>query len=254
MIYLYGLLQTGFPGPTAIAETLTGVTGPIQTQALPQGILVYGPHDGSEILAKRRFMLAHARVLEAFLQAGTVLPMRFGMISESVEEVAELLTAQAELVTEQMSKLGGLVEIGLRIDFDKDTALAQQLERWDVLKTERDRLLVQSRGDHFRQAEFGRKLGDALDRHRTDAQHQVVKSLSDRVKDMVVRAPEHDVQVLSADVLIARGTEDELTENVTEILNGVDFGGGAEPQIKLIGPEPPYNFVRLSLAQAGAAG
>lgn len=253
MIYLYGLLHPDFANAEDISSDLAGVTGAVLTARLPEGILVYGPHDGAEILAKRRFLLAHARVLETFLQVDTVLPMRFGMIAEDVAEVAGFLNAQSASVAEQMSKLGGLVEVGLRVTFDKDAALEQQLDRWNGLKEERDRLMVQTRGGHFQQAEFGRKLGDALDRHRTDAQHLMVKALGARVRDMVVRAPESDVQVLSADVLIARGTEDALTKEVTDILNDIDFGGGSEPQIKLIGPEPPYNFVRLSLAQTEAA-
>jgi hypothetical protein len=253
MIYLYGLLSPDTEGTSALAAGLDGVTGPVQLEPLPQGHLIYGHHDGSEILAKRRFLLAHARVLERFLEAGTVLPMRFGMMAADLGEVARMLVGQETDIADQLTRLKGLVEFGVRVSYDRSRALAHQLDRHEALALERAQLLARGSGHHFEQAEFGRRLADALDRHRTDAQHTVVKALKEHVVDMVIRAPEEDVQVLAADLLVPKGSEADLERTLTNVLTATDFGGGGAPQIRLIGPEPPYNFVRMTLTEPAEA-
>lgn len=245
MIYLYGLLDPSAELP--LLEDMIGVTGEVLVTRLPEGYLIYGPHDGSEIMAKRRFLLAHARVLEDIQTRGTVLPMRFGMSADSVEAVSCLISERAGLISERMSRLDGLVELGLRISYDRDAALDQQLSRHPELARERDRLMGTGRSRQFDQAEFGRKLGEALDRHRTDAQRALLSELKAYVSDFVLRTPEDDVQALAADVLIASDALDGFAENLLDICKRNDFGGGSEPHIKLVGPVPAYNFVRLSL-------
>ncbi|MEM7520417.1 MAG: GvpL/GvpF family gas vesicle protein [Pseudomonadota bacterium] len=253
MIYLYGLLEPDTDADCSVIEGIGGVTGPVQTATLPQGILVFGPHDGSEILAKRRYLLAHARVLEAILALGTVLPMRFGMMSADVTEIEALFAAQAALIEAQQVKLRNAVEMGLRIEFEREPALAQTLTHHGALTAERDRLMQQKGVSHFLHAEFGRKLSEALERHRTDAQRDVIRALKPHVRDIMVRAPDSDVQVLSAHVLIHRDDEGALADAVSKALQSLDFGGASEPLIKLVGPEPPYHFVNLSLVPSQAA-
>lgn len=246
MIYLYGLLDS--ENGKTVPEGVSGVTGDVETAFLPQGHLIYGRHDGVEIPAKRRNLLAHARVLETFQTLGTVLPMRFGMIAASIEEAASLIAEQSDTIREQMTRLNGLVELGLRVSFDRDTALAHQLERYPELARERTRLQASTRHGHFDHAEFGRKLGEALDRHRTDTQRKLLSALKPHVRDLVLRAPEHDSQVLAADILISASAQEDFAEKVMAFANECGFGGGSEAFIKIVGPVPAYNFVRLSLA------
>ncbi len=247
MIYLYGLLDPMAELGDTVAETLTGVTGPIEVTRLPEGYLFYGPHDGSEILAKRRNLLAHARALEAMIGLGTVLPMRFGMFAATVAEVAEMLRGQSDQIAAQIAKLRGLVEVGVRISFDRKDALNAMVEEAPALKAERERLLRARRGGHFEQAEFGRRLAEALERRRTNVQKELLAGLAPLVSDHVLRVPEDDAQVISADVLIDEHAQADFSQAIARLADACGFAPGSEPQIRLVGPVPPYNFVRLFL-------
>lgn len=246
MIYLYGLVDPATRDPSYGLEGLVGVTGPVLCASFKAGHLLYGAHDASPILAKRRFLLAHTRVLEVVSEKTTVLPMRFGMLAEDVTEVAELVTQQADAIEVQFARLNGMVEYGVRLSFPSKPALAHELGRHPVLVAERDRL---ARGSgHFERAEFGEKLGAALERHRTDLQHNIVAALRRRGIDLVLRAPESEYQVLNAYVLLRAEEEAAFPNLVAELAAALDFAPGADPQIELVGPAPLYNFVQLNLA------
>ncbi|MEO1238054.1 MAG: GvpL/GvpF family gas vesicle protein [Pseudomonadota bacterium] len=248
MIYLYGLMHPKVRDPAEAVSTVEGVTGPVDCQTLDAGHLVYGPHDGSEIRAKRRFLLAHARVLETAATSGTVLPMRFGMLADNLADVAELVLAQSDNIAQHFERLDGTMEFGVRIAFSGDDALAHELKRHPDLLAERDRL---ARGSgHFQHAEFGRKLGEALERHRTDLQRKLIAALKDDVVDLVVRPPETEFQVLNAHILIKSDAEGDVPAKLDALARSLDFAPGTEPRIELVGPAPLYNFVSLNLADA----
>lgn len=247
MIYLYGVLDPAAQPDPAALDGLAGVTGPAGIATLPVGHLIHGPHDGGEILAKRRNLLAHTRVLEALLPQGTLLPMRFGMVAADLVAVAEMLEARRARLAEEFARLGGQVEVGLRLSFDRTAALACLLDAAPDLRAERDRLLGRARGAHFEQAELGRRLAERLERRRTEAQSTLARRLAPYLTDSVLRAPEEDVQVLALDALLPATEERRFAETVAQAAAECGFAPGAEPRIRLIGPVPPFSFVRLSL-------
>lgn len=253
MIYLYGLLHPEASGAAERAADLQGVTGKVEVADLPSCQLIYGTLEGDDILPKRRFLLAHAHVLEKFLELGTLLPMRFGMVADSLEAVEEILDGQSAQIGAQFGELAGLVELGLRVTYDRDQALKHQLARHANLAAEYERIKAAPRAHQFEQAEFGRRLGEALDRHRTEVQHKLVAALKPHIRDCSVRVPEEEAQVLAADILVARDQEDDIVSILGEILPALDFGGGSEPNIRLIGPEPPFSFVQITLIGAREA-
>ena len=249
MIYLYGLLDPQAQVDLSDFDCPAGVTGPNEIETLEYGHLIYGHHDGGEILAKRRFLLVHARVLEPFQNLGCVLPMPFGMLAESIGEVAQLVQRQSSLIGPEFDRLRCLVAYGVRISFDRKVALNEQLERHPELQRESARLHSARRKNQMQQAEFGRRLGARLDEHRTETQRSLSNKLRAFVSDMVLRAPDDDAQVIAADLLIESHQVGTLENDLLALAGACGFGGGSEPSIRLVGPVPPYSFVRLSLAK-----
>lgn len=250
MIYLYGLLHPDAALSAASLDTLAGVTGPIKARQLPEGWLLYGDAETDDILPKRRVLLAHTRVLEAVLQHGTVLPMRFGMFAASLDEVARLVAARAKDITASFNRLQGQVEFGLRISFPRDPALAATLSDAPRLQAERDRLSRYSKPPQFDVAEFGRRLAEALDLRRAEVQKALVSALAPDWTEYVLKSPDSDVQVLAADVLIPAADQATLAHRAEAAASQLAaFAEGHEPEVRLVGPVPAYSFVRLSLAE-----
>jgi len=246
MIYLYGIMDPGAPDPGASLSRVHGVTGAVHVRSLSAGHLIFGEHEGEQILAKRRSLLAHARVLEAASAEATVLPMRFGLLSKDLDEATGLIADQEAAISAQFDRLAGLVEFGLRVTFPERAAIPHTLSKHHALAVERDRLA--SGSSRMQKAEFGRTLGEALERERTDAQRMLLADLKSVVVDHVLRPPETEFQVLNAHILLRQQDEAAFPERLAELAAKLDFAPAAEPVVSLVGPAPLYNFVRLTLS------
>jgi hypothetical protein len=245
MIYLYALLDSATPPPT---EDLTGVTGIVEATRMGRGWLIHSPAEDDQILPKRRQLLAHARVQEALMPEGTVLPMRFGIFADDLPQITRLFDQRADEIAERFDALAGRAEVGLRIGFPRDAALAATLAADSRLRQDHNRLSGLSRPPHFEVAEFGRRLADSLDQRRGAAQKRLISALRGQWEDYVLKAPDSDVEVLSVECLVASDSIDAVARRAQDEAAALsDFAGGAEPMIQIVGPVPAFHFVELAL-------
>lgn len=248
MIYLYGLIETLQPQLAVDLADVPGLQAPLQTHAIGPWTLVFSEHDSAEILPKRRLLLAHTRVLEALLAYGTVLPARFGLVASGLASVDAMITAKASVLTTEFARVHGCFELGIRIRFPRQPALAATLAEDTGLARMRDQLAKLGPEAHFALAEFGGKLADRLDRRRGAAQQQVLRTLVPLCRSHVLRKPEDDTEVLRAEFLIPAQDHHSFVAAVESAALASTFAPGCDPDIQVIGPVPMYNFVRLSLA------
>ena len=252
MIYLYGLCENR--PPDGLMADLRGVTGAVSASETAVGWLVHGPSDGEELLPKRRYLLDHTKVLEAIGGYGTVLPMRFGMVADSPDDFANMVLQNRAEIEENFARLAGKIELGLRVEFARDPALAAALNADPELARTHAALSEMKRAPHFEAAEFGRKLAEAMDRRRSTAQKQLLSALQPDLSDYRIRTPESDVQVLAVDVLIPQQSSALIAQRLEIASKEVSgFADGAEPHIRIIGPVPAFSFVDLTLTAAKVA-
>ena len=226
--YLYGLLAPPARGTLAqmqaAAAGVTSLGGPVALSAVEGMLLVHCPCDLAEISQTRRNMLAHTRMLEALMPLATCLPVRFGVIAQDLAEVARMIHERRAELVGHAQRLLDHVEIGLRVRFPRDRALAQLMAETPDFVAERDRLMGQGAGAHFARADFGRRLAEALDARRTRDQKRLLAALRPHVRDHVLRAPEEDVEVLRAEFLIPAAGVDAFVRR-RMLWNGwPDFG------------------------------
>ncbi|MEM8539120.1 MAG: GvpL/GvpF family gas vesicle protein, partial [Pseudomonadota bacterium] len=246
MIYLYGLVDAD---TTTVAQALDGYQGlqaPVAVAQAGAWAIVHSAQDAEEILPKRRLMLAHTRVVEQMLTAGPVLPARFGLVAQDLEQTCALVAARQEDITAAFAKIRGAVEVGVRIRFPRDAALAATLAADPALAAERDRLQSAGVEAHYAMAGFGGKLAEQLDRRRGAAQRALLSDLVPRAADHLLRAPEDDTEVLRAEFLIAENRLAEFEAAVQAAAMALAFAADAEPTIQIVGPVPAYNFIQLN--------
>ena len=247
MIYLYGLYEGAADNLHAAVCDLNGLQGALEIVTVGAWSLVFSDHDEEEVLPKRRNMLAHTQVLERMISVGSVLPARFGLVAETSTHAVELITAQSSLVAAEFDRIRDHVELGVRISFDRATALEATLRSDKALQAERDALTQKGAEAHYAIADFGGRLADHLDRRRGMAQRAMLEALKPHVQDHVLRKPEEDTEVLRAEYLLKAEEQDAFVACVDAAAKALDFAPGADADIKIIGPVPMYNFVRLSL-------
>lgn len=247
MIYLYGLMSDGPGAPYPSLRGIDGVTGPVETAITPFGVLVFGRTETSEFAPKRRYLMTHARVLEACQSMGDLLPMRFGMVARDQDQIVRTLHLNAAEIEAQFGRVSGRVEFGVKISFPRDAALQAAIAADAGLSLEHRRLSAMARAPHFAVAEFGRRLAEALERRRTDAQKAILPGVATLCADHVLARPEDDVQVLHLHALAPRHMADDLARAAETEARASGFAPSTDPHVRLIGPEPPFNFVHVAL-------
>jgi len=120
--YVYGIVETSAKPPAArgIADA------PLRLISGETACALVSELTAEELRLGREEMLAHARVLEEALANGTVLPMRFGVLMESPDEVKErLLDDHSSELTEQLERFQDHVEMNVRGVYVEETLMRE---------------------------------------------------------------------------------------------------------------------------------
>src|SRR5207249_10219763 len=73
----------------------------------------------------RENVLAHERVNETVMREHTVIPMSFGTIFKTREDIVELLRSAAEAFGDVLNKMLNKLEFGLKVMWDRDQAIRE---------------------------------------------------------------------------------------------------------------------------------
>ena len=112
--YVYGITRGSHPLP------LAGLAG-VGDQAQPLRVLRHGgdlaavvSDAPANLRAKRRDLETHEGVLEGLCAAGTVLPMRFGLVAADDDAVIAELATGAPRYRELLARLDGKAELNVK--------------------------------------------------------------------------------------------------------------------------------------------
>jgi len=250
--YLYGLVNRPDLAAALAGHPVEGLGGTVGALQSGDISLALTPCDTAEILPKRRSMKQHLGVLEQLMSFGTVLPFRFGHVTPDPQRILGLIETSADAIRRSFAAVAGHAELGVRIDYDRDMALAATLATDHALRTRRDHLNARGGGARMEQIELGRRAAEALDARRGAAQRHILKQLIPLARDHVLQAPEQDTQVLKAAFLVAESGQDAFSAALEVAALECSFAPGGTPKLALVGPVPPFNFVSFSLETAGA--
>ena len=91
------------------------------------------------VRAERRHIAATQRVLAALNAKFDLLPMAFGTVTKSEDDLRRFLDDNRDTLTSQLQRVSGTVEMGLRLSLEVPDPIAYLVERTPALKTARDR-------------------------------------------------------------------------------------------------------------------
>ena len=196
----------------------------------------------------RENVLAHERVNETVMRDHTVIPMSFGTIFKTREDILELLRSAYEAFTDVLNKMADKLEFGLKVLWDRDEmvrAIEQEDEDIHRLKTE---ISSQKGSTYFARMQYGRLIDGALQQRL----ERYVTELLQRLRDVSVASRVNraigDKMIMNAAFLVQRNQEAAFDRRIKEIASRFE-----KLTFKYTGPWPPYNFVniRLKLERAG---
>ncbi len=241
--YVYGIIETRQPvtfGKMGIGDA---------------GEMVYTVHynDIAAVLSKtnvyifdptRENALAHEHVIETVMKAYTIIPMSFGTVFRTDDDIKEVLRSIYISLKDVLKQMAGKVEFGLKVNWDRNQVI-EELKREDE---EIHRFNQEITRKHLQSTYLARmQLGRMIDKALVERSAQYVREIYDSLRGVCVASrdnkPIGDKMILNAAFLIDREREADFDQAVNHIARRF----GDRLAFKYTGPWPPYNFVNIRL-------
>jgi hypothetical protein len=187
-------------------------------------------------------VLAHQRVNETVMREHTVLPMSFGTMFKTRDDVTAFLRSAYRAFSDVLDKMENKLEFGLKVLWDREAVIREIEEEDEDIHRLKSEIAAQKGSTYFARMQYGRLIDGALQAKS----ERYVGEIFDRLRDVSVAArsnkPIGDRMILNAAFLVTRDREDEFDARVRAL-------GAAHDKLtfKYTGPWPPYNFVNIRL-------
>ncbi len=190
----------------------------------------------------RENVLAHERVNETVMREYTVIPMSFGTIFKTREDIVELLRSAAEAFGDVLNKMQNKLEFGLKVLWDRDQAIREvEADDEDISRLKKE-ISSQKGPTYFARMQYGRLIDSALHARSERYVADILEQLREVSVASRINKPIGDKMIMNAAFLISRDQEAAFDTKVKSIAGRFD-----KLTFKYTGPWPPYNFVNIRL-------
>ncbi|HEV8254860.1 MAG TPA: GvpL/GvpF family gas vesicle protein [Vicinamibacteria bacterium] len=192
--------------------------------------------------ATRENVLAHERVNETVMHEHTVIPMSFGTVFKTRDDIVELLRGAYEAFKDVLTKMEDKLEFGLKVLWDRDLVVRQLEDEDEDVRRLKTEISSQKGSTYFARMQYGRLVDAALEARSERYVREIFEEL--RPVSVASRAnkPIGDKMIMNAAFLVLRDKEAAFDAKVKQIGQKHD-----ELTFKYTGPWPPYNFVNIRL-------
>jgi len=191
-------------------------------------------HEGP-VEATRRNLLAHADVVESLHEEAVVLPARFGYALESRDEALELLALPE--IEELLERHEQTCELTLRGKYEE--AVLAEVGAGLLPLREAYRAVPSVEAG----IALGEAVGEGLAARRERDAAIVLETLGPLVLDVVKSEPAGELAAFDLALL----TERDRVAAIEKLLEELTARLSPPLHFKLVGPLPPYSFVRLAM-------
>jgi hypothetical protein len=190
----------------------------------------------------RANVLAHERVNETVMRDHTVIPMSFGTVFKTRDDIQELLRSAYEAFKDVLVKMEDKLEFGLKVLWDRDLIIKELETENEDIRRLKGEITSQKGSTYFARMQYGRLVDAALQSRSERYVHEIFEAL--RPVSVASRAnrPIGDRMIMNAAFLVRRDREADFDAIVKQIGSHHD-----KLTFKYTGPWPPYNFVNIRL-------
>ena len=173
-------------------------------------IVIYDP--------TRENVLAHEFVNETVMREFTVIPMSFGTVFRSEEDVGELLRSTYDAFTDVLEKMRDKIEFGVQIRWDRDRVVESIEGENDEIRRLKDEITRNAASStYFARMQLGRLIEGALEELRG----RYVAAVHDELRKLSVASRSNKVigdrMILNAAFLVNRSEEKAFDDAVKEL-------------------------------------
>jgi hypothetical protein len=241
--YVYGIIEAnesmtfGKTGIGGTGETVYSVHhGDVAAVVSKTSVFIFDP--------TRENALAHEHVIETVMKTNTIIPMSFGTVFRTDDDIRQVLKSIYPSLKDVLKQMSGKLEFGLKVTWDRD-AVIEELKRDNE---EIHRFHIELTKKHLQSTYFARmQLGRMIDKALAERSAEYVRAIYEALRGVCVASRDNkvigDKMIMNAAFLIDRERETDFDAAVNKI--AAKFSDRLN--FKYTGPWPPYNFVNIRL-------
>ncbi len=196
------------------------------------------------IRPERKNLAAHHGVVKRLLEDTTVLPVAFGTIADSPQAVREILKKNSGAFVEQLDRVRGKVEMGLRVTWDVPNIFEYIVNRHPELAALRDEVMGKQRGPSQEgKIEVGRLFDRLLTQEKERYTETIMEVLDPHCVDIKQNRPRDEREVMHLACLVDRDAQKGFEDGVFEAAKRFDNYFAFD----FNGPWAPHHFVDVAL-------
>jgi hypothetical protein len=200
----------------------------------------------------RENALAHEHVIETVMKNRTIIPMSFGTVFRTDEDVRQVLRSIYPSLQDVLQRMAGKLEFGVKVTWDRDRIIEElKNDHAEIRRFHQELTRRQLQSTYFARVQLGRMIDKAL----ADQASEYIRAVYEALRGVCVASrdsrPIGDKMILNAAFLIEKEREAEFEAAVHHVAHDI----GDRLNFKYTGPWPPYNFVSIHLKlEKGKAG
>src|SRR5437588_2195018 len=241
--YVYGIIEAGEPvtfGRSGLAgsseQVYTVHYQDIAAVVSRTSVFIFDP--------TRENALAHEHVIESVMKSNTIIPMSFGTVFRTDDDIREVLKSIYASLKDVLKQMAGKVEFGLKVTWDRDRIIEEMKHEDEEIH----RFHMELTKKHLQSTYFARmQLGRMIDKSLVERSALYVREIYEALRSVCVASrdnkPIGEKMIMNAAFLIEREHESEFDATVNRIARKF----GDRMNFKYTGPWPPYNFVNIRL-------
>ncbi len=199
---------------------------------------------GEKMRPERSRLAAHQEVLKKLMAETTPLPMSFGILADSPEAVRKMLSRNQHALVEQLRRVAGRVEIGLRVTWDVPNIFEYFVNTHLELRLARDRFLGGHReATQEQRIEVGRMFDRLLNEDREAYADKVEGIVAPHCMEIDRNKCRNEREVMNLACLVDREAMPQFESGVFDAAQQFDNNFAFDYN----GPWAPHNFVEIDL-------
>lgn len=192
----------------------------------------------------RENALAHEHVNELVMKDFTVLPMSFGTVFRTENDIKEFLKGTYEALSDVLQTMEGKIEFGLKVNWDKDRIIQEiETENAEIRRLKYEILSSTSASTYSSRMQLGRVVESALQAKADTYVTAIYEALRDDAVASRSNKPIGDKMIMNAAFLVERDKTKAFDDQISEIARKYEN----KLSFLFTGPWPPYNFVNIRL-------
>jgi hypothetical protein len=247
--YLYGLIRTAEDQAYGdIGLEFEGKPSRVYTIRVSSAAAVVSEHAAVEKVTPLRKNLDRYRaVIQELMKTTTIVPVRFGHIAKSKEEISHTLRLNRDGIRRQLDRVDGHVEMGLKVKWDVDNIFEHFISVDAELAALRDQLFGRSSAPSLAEKiELGRLFVERRTAECDRETARVIEMFHSFYTEVKVNPPKNEALVMDLAFLVKREAIKSFEERIYQV-------AGTFPSHYIFdytGPWAPFNFVDLDLRTA----